>query len=381
VTRARRQRGFTLIELMVALVVSSLLVGMILSIFSRMSIAYREQAQVAQVQQLLSAARNMLTLDAKQAGFQMSDGFRIATDTVNLQSPVRVINSATGPDQVALFYADASTQARVLTVNNPTTGQPVTDVVVDAAAGFTQGDLVVLVNSTTIDNPLNPLSDAKLASFKSCVLQIRGVGGASISFTTALPWGTGTNTHCATIRDAHVAQGVSSNTMLFKFVAHAYRIDPTRPTDGVLQQSPTGGLVGAADWVDLGYGFTDLQLATQVFDNDGIDTPDPDLDPKREWYSGDDQTNLTAPAPTLMPLLQLGISLTARTDRDVEGITTAATPALTVAGIVSNNQIGDHPAVQLDGVPDASRPAALTGSRIYRYTSIQVDLRNMGVGR
>src|SRR6185369_13183475 len=79
VTEGRRaQGGFTLIELMVGLVVSSLLVGMIFAIFVRMSIAYRGQQQVAEVQSKLAAARTKIELDAKQAGLGMADGFYMA---------------------------------------------------------------------------------------------------------------------------------------------------------------------------------------------------------------------------------------------------------------------------------------------------------------
>ena len=61
---------------MVALLVSSLLVGMILAIFSRMSIAYRGQQQIAGVQQVLAAARATIELDAKQAGLEMAAGLQ-----------------------------------------------------------------------------------------------------------------------------------------------------------------------------------------------------------------------------------------------------------------------------------------------------------------
>src|SRR5215475_3569971 len=109
----RRQRGFTLIELMVALLVSSLLVGMILAIFTRMSLAYRSQQQIAGVQQILAAARAAIELDAKQAGLGMPQGFKTAMTGTALQLPVQVTNSSTAPDQVALFYADTSIQALV----------------------------------------------------------------------------------------------------------------------------------------------------------------------------------------------------------------------------------------------------------------------------
>jgi hypothetical protein len=77
----------------------------------------------------------------------------------------------------------------------------------------------------------------------------------------------------------------------------------------------------------------------------------------------------------------MSISLVARTDRDVEGISTARTPELTEAGLNplpwatcctrDNNPLGDHPGVDL----------ALQSPRIYRYITFQVDFRNLGVGR
>jgi len=86
-------------------------------------------------------------------------------------------------------------------------------------------------------------------------------------------------------------------------------------------------------------------------------------------------TNTIPPFPDT--LLQISISLVARTDRDVEGIATAATPQLIDPAIPNNNTIGNHPSVPL---PSATDPA-LQGARIYRYTTFLVDFRNLGVGR
>jgi hypothetical protein len=73
----------------------------------------------------------------------------------------------------------------------------------------------------------------------------------------------------------------------------------------------------------------------------------------------------------------MSISLVARTDRPVEGIATAQTPTLTVAANPNNNTLGNRPSVALPAVGDP----ALQGSFIYRYTTFQVDFRNLGVGR
>jgi prepilin-type N-terminal cleavage/methylation domain-containing protein len=372
-----RPRGFTLIELMVALLVSSLLVGMILAIFSRMSIAYRGQQQIAGVQQVLAAARATIELDAKQAGLEISQGFKLVSDAPpaapgTVHSPVSIVNSTTGPDQIAFFYADTTTQAVVTVSAWPAS------ITVDSTVGFTVGDLVVLV-ALDVSGANNPIpvvgvNDPTIAKYDACVLQIATTTGSSpgtLTFATAAPWGNPGQTHCTP---------PVPRTMLYKFVARAYKIDvsPARVGLGALQQSPTGGLIGTAadNWTDLAFGFTDIQTAIQIYDNDGADL-DGDGDADREWYSGPGQDALTQPGvpPTVPPrkdLLQMSISLVARTDRDV-AVPRPPLPAWTRA----NNPLGDHPAVAVPSATDL----ALQGTRIYRYITFHVDFRNLGIGR
>jgi len=391
--KRRRERGFTLIELMVALVVSALLVGMILAIFSRMSLAYRGQQQIAGVQQVLAAARATIELDAKQAGLAMPQGFRIAGDASPpaaqpmKHAPVSILNRSTGPDQIALFYADPSIQAVV----TDAAAWPAS-VTVDSTLGFADQDLVVLSTEDipAMANPISP-GDANIATYDACVLQIvkGGVSAGSpgtLTFSLLPPWGVDGSTHCKLpVAWPPPPSATTLATMVYKFVAHAYRIDPdpARAAIGPLQGSLISGglLLSAADnWTDLAYGFTDIQTALQVFDGDGNDTADLDPDGDREWYSGAMQQTLTQPIPvaaTFVPPIEVSISLVARTDRDVEGIATSATPQLIDPAIPDNNTVGDHPSVPL---PSATDPA-LQGSRIYRYTTFQVDFRNLGVGR
>jgi prepilin-type N-terminal cleavage/methylation domain-containing protein len=364
----KRQRGFTLIELLVALSVSAMLVGLILAIFTRMSLAYRRQQQIAGVQQVLNGAKAMILDDARQAGFGMPTGLKIAGSGVMRFSPVIITNHNNGPDEITFMYADATTQSAVTANGNAAANVPVDD-----NSGFAVGDIVVIANpDPSTPNPIDPLA-ANVTTYTGCILRVSNVpNGVSIHFDTAPPFGEPANSHCPAL--------VKGQSVLMKMVAHAYRIDPGRPAEGVLQMSPTGNLYGLNDWQDLAYGFTDIQVATQFYDGDGIDTLDPDADPNRDWYSGDLQTTFTQPvddATQYKPPLQLSITLVARTDRDVEGIATPATPQLIDPANPNNNTIGDHPSVVL---PDAANPA-LQGNRVYRYTTFQVDLRNTGVGR
>jgi prepilin-type N-terminal cleavage/methylation domain-containing protein len=367
------QRGFTLIELMVALLVSSLLVGMILAIFSRMSLAYRSQQQIAGVQQVLAAARAAIELDAKQAGLGMPQGFKTALAPTTLQSAVQITNANNAPDQIALFYADTSSQAELTQATPVTFTNPVS---FDDVSQFANGDLVALTTVSTAANPLStpavPLPD--LATYDACVLRIATVNVASrqVTFDTAAPWGT-TFTHCTNI--------VQARTMMYRFVAHAYRIDPT----GALQRGETGGLLGNAEtWKSLAFGFSDLQTAVRVYDPNSILDLDNDTDANRNWFSSAAQDAMTRGAvpPSGTALLGMSISLIAHTDRNVEGIATPSTPDLigppAPAPInTANNSIGDRPGTALPAVP---ADPLLPGQRIYRWTTFQVDFRNLGVG-
>jgi prepilin-type N-terminal cleavage/methylation domain-containing protein len=376
-----RQRGFTLIELMVALLVSSLLVGMILAIFSRMSLAYRGQQQIAGVQQILAAARAAIELDAKQAGLGMPQGFRTAMTAPALQSPVQVINSSTRPDQVAFFYEDPSSQALVsastlktdgtITVADPIPALP-------PNSPFVVGDLVVLTTSSTAAHP-PPGTNPDIATYDACVLKIASINAAAKQYTfeTAAPWGSGTESHCS--------DPIPSRTMMYRFIAHAYRIDPTpaKLALGVLDRSVTGNLLGNAEvWDELAYGFSDLQTAVRIYDPAGATDLDGDGDVRYNWYSGANQNDATRLAPAQLPagstVLGMSISLLARTDRNVEGIATPTTPDLIGPPTADNNPIGDHASIALPAAPP--NDLLLPGQRIYRYTTFQVDFRNLGVG-
>jgi prepilin-type N-terminal cleavage/methylation domain-containing protein len=367
--RDASQRGFTLIELMVALAVSSILIMMVLSVFSRMTTAYRRQQQVASLQMVLSAAQNLIAQEARQAGFQMANGFMIASDVLNLQRPVRILNDNAGPDEVRFYSADASVQARVINVPAPPTN---TDIYVDDNQ-FVNGELAVIVNTATI-NVTHGATTKTIAAFTACVVRVTFNAGlpTRLLLDTVAPWGSATNPHCDAVLAAHVAVATANQTMIYRFRARAYRLDPARLALGVLQVSPSGALV-ANDWQDLGIGFADLQVAARMFIDADLDgDADGDGDAEYDWYSGAAMQANTAPAPIPAPLnfiTRLTVSVSARTDRSVDGIASAATPAFIDLGLPNNNNLGDRPSVNL-----------VNGDRVYRYSTNRVDMRNTGAG-
>ena len=358
--RGRRgERGFTLIELMIALAISSILVMMVLSVFSRMSSAYRRQQQVAELQGILSAAQNLLAQDARQAGFQLADGFRLA-NVANPVRPVRIVNSSTAPDEVYFFSADAAVQSRVITIVGNTS------ITVDSHQ-FVDGELAVIVNTATTTVTVAGVGRV-IPQFTACVVRVGLTGSpGTINLSQTPPWGETGNLHCNDVNTAHVSGTAPGQTMIYRFRARGYRIDPTRPALGVLQLSASGGLV-ANDWQDLGIGFADLQVAAEMFLASAGTDVDGDGNAQYNWWSGAAmQTNTDNGA--LYRITRLTLSVSARTDRTVDGVATATTPAFIDAARPQYNNLGDRPSVVLD-----------PSDRVYRYTSNRIDLRNAGVG-
>jgi prepilin-type N-terminal cleavage/methylation domain-containing protein len=348
------QRGFTLIELMVALAISTILVMMVLSVFSRMSMAYRRQQQVASLQVILSAGQNMLAQDAR---------------------PVRIVNSSTAADEIRFYSADATVQAKL--DSGP---WPLASVFTVDANQFINGELAVIVNvdTTTGSTAVTTASGSVtrvVPLFRACVVRILSGTANTLTLDTAAPWGDGTNSQCYEVKNAHNAVVGSGQTMFYRFRARAYRLDPTRTALGVLQLSPSGALV-ANDWQDLGVGFTDLQVAARMFLTSNATDPDLDGRVQYNWFSGAAMQTNTAPftaattgANTTFRITRLSLSLVARTDSTVDGVATAATPSFLEVGRVDNNQLGDRAAMDVSA-----------DNRIYRYTTNRLDMRNTGAG-
>lgn len=380
--RAARERGVTLIELMIALVVASLLVGMIFSIYVRMAAAYRAETIKAELQQTVQSCPATIADEVRVAGFQITR-FRIAsgsfgsTETTDLP-PVMVDNDADGwgPDLLRVFYADPTAITAVTGITSDR--QAIT---VEDNSAFIVSDIVALIAPTLVD-PGD--GSPPRAEYDACVLAVTGKPDATtveVSGTTGAPWNTSTNSHC----DVPVAAIGTGQVQLALFHARAYRIDPepSRRAIGVFQMSPTAG-IEAGDWVDLGIGFTDLQVATRYAEPGDTADVDQDGDPEHDWYSGDDQEGV-APAtarPANSQLVQVSVGVAVRTHTEIQGVGSSATPAFiddSDPSLIPFNPFGDSPSIDLTQDPSAL-PVQHRGRHIYRSTQMVIDVRNMGVG-
>jgi hypothetical protein len=367
---------------MVAMVISSLLVGVALSVTVRMTSAYRTQTEVAALQQSLRSARELIVRDVRRAGYRITR-LRTATGAFGTTTatdlpPVMVLNAAddTGADEIRIFYGDASTSATV-TAMTPTRDE----VTVDDASAFAVGDVVV-VSALTLVALGGEL--APLAEYDACAVEITDIAGATVTFaSTEAPYNTIDNPQCTAVAARLAA---AADTTMLPLVARAYRVDPGREAVSVLQVSRSGNLDPEPDWEDLAAGATDLQFATRYYeDGDAVDLDD-DGDATRDWYSaeGQETPDETGARPANAVPVNVSVSVAMRTPTDVSGVTSASTPAFiddTSVETVEHNRYGDAPAIDLATVAVASRPARHRGNYIYRGTTSTVDLRNVGVGR
>lgn len=363
--RNRRERGFTLVELMVSMTLTAILVGLVFTIFVQTSSALRTQTQISELQQALVAAEAVIGRDVRQAGLAAPTGVVAPWDGLTHWG-VEVDNERDAPDQLRVLAADPRIQARILAID-PTTST----ITVDDATGIDTGTVLLLSDPEPVDPAVRPPPPARYAA---CLVRVESVVDASVSLESAPPWGQPALGHCGGVGNV--------DAMAFGARLHAYRIDPARPALGVLQRSRTAGVED--DWEDLGVGFTDLQIATRWLQpGDLDDTLDDDDDPERDWFSGEAQEALTAPRAGALPPatpLELTFSVVVRTTREVAGVVSARTPSLVDEAAPDHNPVGDRAAVELEGVADAARPEALRGERVYRWTTVRVDLRNLGVG-
>ncbi|HWM86403.1 MAG TPA: prepilin-type N-terminal cleavage/methylation domain-containing protein [Kofleriaceae bacterium] len=377
------ERGFTLIELMVGMLLTGVVLSFVFIVSGKMSTAYFGQTQIAEVQQTLRTARAAIAADVRQAGFFVSNGFRTAAlgDTDELVRPLQIVNNAdgSGPDLVRIFYADAAAGSRVQGIDPD--ARAFADI--DSSANFSVGDVVAMVNSAI--SSASESSGTGRVVYAACVVKVTSIDSGDpdrIHFSAAgAPYNTINNPQCTEVTDATNNEQPQPDTVVYRFVGRSYRIDPDRKELGVLQGSPSGELE-EDDWTDLALGVTTIQTASRFFEEDDIVDLDGDGDPELDWYSSEGQETVdpSGERPAGAALIEVRVSVEARTQRGTHSVASSRTTAMIDEDLPEHNQVGDWAGVELAGVDDAERPDGYAGNHIYRSAEALIDLRNLGVG-
>ena len=142
--RRARQRGFTLVELMISLVLVSLVVGLMMQSAVVILGAFREQREAMGLERAARGSIDLIAEAVRNASAGVVTGELRDASSCNPVVGLAVRNSSTGPDAIELMYASG---AVVSSIREAVTASSSNLVVVDAA-GIAPGDQVILTNGT-----------------------------------------------------------------------------------------------------------------------------------------------------------------------------------------------------------------------------------------
>jgi type IV pilus assembly protein PilW len=221
----KKNTGFSLIELLVALCLSVILVSAAYGLFVSQNSVYINQNRTAEMQQNVRMAMNLLAGEFRMAGFglSMSGDFSRPGGTTYAISPT---NSTSGPDSVTIRYGMTPTPNTTVTLTsamaNSNTGIPL---IVSSTTGFVVNDYIII-------------SDGQNAAR----LQITGInsGTATLQYTSVAP-------------NIFPTGGFAAGSCVYKLREVTYRV-----FNKVLQIQTDG-----VSWQDAVNTIEDLQLAYQ----------------------------------------------------------------------------------------------------------------------
>ena len=273
--RTPRASGFTLIEVMIAVAISSVVMLFVFNIQVRMTDSFAIQTRVSDLQFTLQSVQAMIDRDAKQAGVGLPNGFRtdfngdldgdgsldfplgLATNGA-INSGIQIVDGgASGVDQVRFFSADLTRSQRISAISCPGTGLTTfmtssDDGATSAPTIFAANELVVIANSEF--DPDDDPGTLPMTLTEACA-------GRVLISSNGFSFATDSTPACAMVCANHTDAGAGAITRAYRLNASAYRIDTVTTgtnVEGVLQRSATGGMLD--DWQDMALGFVDLQV-------------------------------------------------------------------------------------------------------------------------
>ena len=144
--------GFSLIEVMAAIVILGIAMTAVFSTFLFQQKSYTTQVRVAEMQQNLRDAGEMITRDIRMCTYGIPSNVNIVDNEITsapLGRFLMPVNSTSGPDEIYVLYrydGDAAYPS-FDNVNMPT----VTTVTLPSTAGFAVGDRILIYNATNAD--------------------------------------------------------------------------------------------------------------------------------------------------------------------------------------------------------------------------------------
>ena len=223
-------RGFTLVEMMVAMALLSVIIGGMFSGISAIGRAQASSASVNLAQNGVRAAFEMMSRDIEMAAAGAKSGtITFANGTPTTTQAIVVTDSSTGPDKIDLVLVDPTAAATLLV----SYGGVQTSMTVDNTTNFKAGDVIQLSDLTS-----------------ATLLTVTGFGtnGSNPTITVTAP----TNT---------LPKTYTPGSYVFRSRRVTYSIDTTTfgANDPLLMIDPDGP--GALAAQPIAEGIEDLQIA------------------------------------------------------------------------------------------------------------------------
>jgi len=296
--RRDRQRGFTLIELMVAMVLMAIVVGFAMQVAVSVTTAFREtrDAQGAERDVRSSVEYMSDVVRAASSGVQTADLRDVANCTV--APSIAVENHSNGPDKLTVLYASGGVLTSLRSV---VTGTSTSFDVADAT-GLAAGDAVIISNGDI--GRLLPVTSVSAAT-----------GPATIGTTAP-------TTACSTV--PMPGGGFAVGSIVLRGKVSRFYVANANDGTPMLWMDPDGD--GPAVGQPVAEGIEDMQIAVGVdLDGDGVLTDAAST--TDEWFynvAGDP----APPDPTVTRWNAIRISLVARTLRELGTQTQSTRPKL-----------------------------------------------------
>ena len=140
--------GFTLVEVLAAIAILGIAMAAIFSTFLFQQKSYTTQVRVAEMQQNLRDAGEMITRDLRMCTYGIPFTVNIVDNEIATRF-IKPVNSSTGPDEIYVLYRYDGDAAYVSDNVNLASGA--TTVTLTSTAGFVAGDRLLVYNATNAD--------------------------------------------------------------------------------------------------------------------------------------------------------------------------------------------------------------------------------------
>jgi len=252
----KSQRGFTLVELMVSLVIFSFAIAGVLSVAVAMTRAYREQRRVIATENAVRAPLDFIADAIRQASPGATTAtIKDASDCTFTGGAISFVDHTDQPDELTVVYASGG----IVSTTHSAFLSTSTSVSLPAAHAlqFAIGDYILVTDTT-----------------QGTLARVTAVGTTSVDVSNT----------CAT---AFPGGGYPAGSILVRAQRARFTVGPV---DGIptLLMYPNGA-TGPTGFEPLAEGIEDMQIALGVDANsDGIVTGSPDPNSSGDEWVGDD---------------------------------------------------------------------------------------------